>query len=288
MKYLRLLRVHQWVKNSFLFFPIFFAGDFANLSKLLQVGYGFISFCLVASAIYILNDYRDIEADKAHPEKSKRPLASGAIGKPVALVLLFVLIGVGLGSAYWININFLWVTLVYFVLNLGYSLGLKHISILDILIVASGFLLRTIAGGVIAEVPISEWLMIMVFLLAVFLALAKRRDDILLSMESGRTIRKASASYNMEFVNAGLTMLMAVILVSYIMYTISDEVTTRLHTQHLYGTTIFVIAGLMRYMQITIVENKSGSPTRVLYKDRFIQLTLLGWGLTFFLIIYVL
>jgi len=288
MKYLRLLRVHQWVKNSFLFFPIFFAGDFTNVSKLMQVGYGFLSFCLVASAIYILNDYRDIEADKVHPEKSKRPLASGAIGKPVALVLLFILIGVGLGSAYWININFLWVTLVYFVLNLGYSLGLKHISILDILIVASGFLLRTIAGGVIAEVPISEWLMIMVFLLAVFLALAKRRDDILLSMESGKTIRKASASYNMEFVNAGLTMLMAVILVSYIMYTISDEVTTRLHTQHLYGTTIFVIAGLMRYMQITIVENKSGSPTRVLYKDRFIQLTLLGWGLTFFLIIYVL
>jgi decaprenyl-phosphate phosphoribosyltransferase len=274
MNYLRLLRVHQWVKNSFLFFPIFFAGDFNNIPKLILVGYGFIAFCLVASSIYILNDYRDIEADKLHPEKSKRPLASGAVSKPVALLLFFVFIVLGLSIAYSISLNFLWVTLVYFVLNLGYSLGLKHISILDILIVASGFLLRTVAGGVIAEVPISEWLMIMVFLLAVFLALAKRRDDILLSLESGKVIRKASASYNMEFVNAGLTMLMAVILVSYIMYTISDEVTSRLHTEHLYGTTIFVMAGLMRYLQITIVENKSGSPTRVLYKDRFIQLTL--------------
>jgi hypothetical protein len=126
----------------------------------------------------------------------------------------------------------------------------------------------------------------MVFLLAVFLALAKRRDDILLALESGKVMRKASAKYNMEFVNGGLTMLMAVILVSYIMYTISDEVTSRLHTHYLYGTTIFVIAGLMRYMQITVVENKSGSPTKILYTDRFLQITLLGWVLAFFIIIY--
>ena len=124
----------------------------------------------MASSIYVLNDYRDIEADKVHPEKSNRPLASGEVSKGTALALLTVFLVGGLLIAYSISLNFLWITLVYFGINVGYSLGLKHISILDILIVASGFLLRTIAGGVIAEVPISQWLIIMVFLLAVFLA----------------------------------------------------------------------------------------------------------------------
>jgi 4-hydroxybenzoate polyprenyltransferase len=286
MKYLRLVRAHQWIKNSFLFFPLFFAGDLLNIPQLLSVAYGFLAFSLVASSIYILNDYNDIEADRQHPTKSKRPLASGEISKNTGLVIMVITLAAGFFLAYSIDIRFLYVTLIYYVLNLGYSLGLKHISILDILIVASGFLLRTVAGGVIAQVRISEWLMLMVFLLAVFLALAKRRDDILLAQESGKVMRKASAKYNMEFVNGGLTMLMSVILVCYIMYTISDEVTDRLKTHYLYATAIFVIAGLMRYMQITVVENKSGSPTRILYTDRFLQITLLGWIVSFFSIIY--
>jgi 4-hydroxybenzoate polyprenyltransferase len=286
MKYLRLVRAHQWIKNSFLFFPLFFAGDLLNIPQLLSVAYGFLAFSLVASSIYILNDYNDIEADRQHPTKSKRPLASGEISKSTGLVVMVITLAAGFFLAYSIDIRFLYVTLIYYVLNLGYSLGLKHISILDILIVASGFLLRTVAGGVIAQVRISEWLMLMVFLLAVFLALAKRRDDILLAQESGKVMRKASAKYNMEFVNGGLTMLMSVILVCYIMYTISDEVTDRLKTHYLYTTAIFVIAGLMRYMQITVVENKSGSPTRILYTDRFLQITLLGWIVSFFSIIY--
>jgi len=286
MKYLRLVRAHQWIKNSFLFFPLFFAGDLLNIPQLLSVAYGFLAFSLVASSIYILNDYNDIEADRQHPTKSKRPLAAGEISKTTGLVIMVITLAAGFFLAYSIDIRFLYVTLIYYVLNLGYSLGLKHISILDILIVASGFLLRTVAGGVIAQVRISEWLMLMVFLLAVFLALAKRRDDILLAQESGKVMRKASAKYNMEFVNGGLTMLMSVILVCYIMYTISDEVTDRLKTHYLYATAIFVIAGLMRYMQITVVENKSGSPTRILYTDRFLQITLLGWIVSFFSIIY--
>jgi decaprenyl-phosphate phosphoribosyltransferase len=286
MKYLRLVRAHQWIKNSFLFFPLFFAGDLLNIPQLLSVAYGFLAFSLVASSIYILNDYNDIEADRQHPTKSKRPLASGEISKTTGLVIMVITLASGLFLAYSIDIRFLYVTLIYYVLNLGYSLGLKHISILDILIVASGFLLRTVAGGVIAQVRISEWLMLMVFLLAVFLALAKRRDDILLAQESGKVMRKASAKYNMDFVNGGLTMLMSVILVCYIMYTISDEVTDRLKTHYLYATAIFVIAGLMRYMQITVVENKSGSPTKILYTDRFLQITLLGWIVSFFSIIY--
>jgi 4-hydroxybenzoate polyprenyltransferase len=286
MKYLRLVRAHQWIKNSFLFFPLFFAGDLLNIPQLLSVAYGFLAFSLVASSIYILNDYNDIEADRQHPTKSKRPLASGEISKTTGLVIMVITLAAGFFLAYSIDIGFLYVTLIYYVLNLGYSLGLKHISILDILIVASGFLLRTVAGGVIAQVRISEWLMLMVFLLAVFLALAKRRDDILLAQESGKVMRKASAKYNMEFVNGGLTMLMSVILVCYIMYTISDEVTERLKTHYLYATAIFVIAGLMRYMQITVVENRSGSPTRILYTDRFLQITLLGWIVSFFSIIY--
>lgn len=286
MEIIKLLRVKHWIKSSFLFIPVFFAGEIFTTSHFDKLILGFLSFSCVASAIYIINDYKDLEADKKHPEKKNRPLASGAISVRIAIIVFIALIIFGLLTAFFLNKIFFGIVLTYFILNLFYSMGLKKISILDIFIVASGFLFRVLGGGVLAEVHISQWLIIMVFLLAVFLGLAKRRDDILLFVSSGTVMRESSKKYNLDFVNAGLTMLAAVIIVSYLMYSISEEVTQRFNTEYVYGTSIFVIAAMLRYIQIALVENNTGSPTQLLYSDLFLKITLIGWIFSFYIIIY--
>ncbi|WP_143306832.1 decaprenyl-phosphate phosphoribosyltransferase [Chitinophaga vietnamensis] len=287
MKYLKLLRPTHWAKNAFLFIPLFFAGEIFNLHKIAELVLAFIAFSLTASSIYIINDYRDIEADRRHPVKCKRPLASGAVSKTAALIIFALAIIIGLGLSVYIKPKFAFVVLIYFVLNLLYSFGLKNISILDVIILASGFVLRVKAGGVATDVATSEWLMIMVFLLALFMAVAKRRDDVLIKLQSGQEMRKASKGYNLDFMNVMLALVSAVIIVSYLMYTMSPETQQRFHTYRLYYTALFVIGGLLRYLQITYVENNTGSPTKILYKDRFIQLTILLWVLSFYVLIYL-
>lgn len=284
---IKLLRPQQWVKNTFLFVPIFFAGAFFDTSKMILLFFGFVAFSIVSSAVYILNDFKDIEADKLHPVKQFRPLASGAVNPSLALVVMAVLGLGGLAMSYLIDTSFALLLVGYVIMNILYSLGLKNVSIVDILIVATGFVLRTIAGGIIADVPISHWLVIMIFLLSLFLVIAKRREDMLEFVASGKAIRKSIANYNLDFINLTITMLCGVIIVSYIMYTVSPEVNERMHSTNLYMTSVFVISGLLRYLQITLVENRSGSPVRILYTDKFIHFTLAGWILTFFLIIYL-
>jgi decaprenyl-phosphate phosphoribosyltransferase len=173
------------------------------------------------------------------------------------------------------------------VINVCYSLGLKNIPVLDILILAIGFVLRVKAGSVISFIPLSEWIVIMVFLLAVFMAIGKRRDDVLLKMNSGAEMRKSIKGYNLELLNILLALVCAVIVVAYFMYTMSDDVISRLGTYRLYYTCVFVLAGIMRYLQIIYVMADSGSPTKVLYKDRFIQISLLLWMASFIMIIYI-
>ncbi len=187
--------------------------------------------------------------------------------------------------AYFINPNFLCIILIYLTINLGYSLGLKNISILDIMMVASGFLLRTLGGGFIVGVETTNWLLIMVFLGALFIALAKRLDDLLIAEASGNISRKVK-NYNLDFIYSGITMISGVSMVSYIMYTISPDVTGHFG-KHLYFTAIFVVAGILRYLQIALVEKNSGSPTKILLTDRFIISTVLGWILSFYVIIYM-
>lgn len=282
-----LLRVNQWVKNLFVFIPIFFAGDLLKAGKLVDVFFAFFAFCFVASSIYIVNDLQDLEADRQHPEKLKRPLAAGVVKPQAAKVIFVILLIVGLWLSYQTrSLAFSFVLLSYFVLNISYSLGLKRLSIVEILIVSSGFVLRAVGGGIVANVEVSQWMLMMIFLLAIFLALAKRRDDLLVSKNSDRLIRKSIQFYNLEYINALLIMMAGIIIVSYLMYVISPEVINRFHSKYLYITSIFVIAGVMRYLQITLVENKSGSPTRILYYDNFIRVTVLLWITTFYLIIY--
>lgn len=284
---IQLIRIKQWVKNLFLFIPLFFAGDFFSISVLLATTRGFLSFCFVASSIYILNDYMDRESDRAHPKKKMRPIASGAISPGRAFVVASALLSLGMINAYFINVTFFSILAVYVGMNALYTMGLKDVSILDLFIVALGFELRIYAGGAVADVPVSQWLSIMILLLALFLVLAKRRDDLVIAQSGGKQTRKTSASYNLEFVNSCLTIFSAVILVSYIMYTLSPEVKTRTDSEFVFVTAIFVLAGLMRYLQITYVDQNSGEPTNILFKDAFIILSIVGWVLSFYLILYV-
>jgi decaprenyl-phosphate phosphoribosyltransferase len=285
--YLKLLRPKDWAKNLFLFIPIFFSGELFHWDIYPKLIFGFIAFCCAASSIYIINDYRDIEDDKKHPVKSKRPLASGEVSKTLAIIICILLIIAAFVIAYFIREKFLFVLSIYFLINLAYSFGLKNIAILDIIILAIGFVLRIKAGAVIAHIGISEWLNIMVFLLALFMAIGKRRDDVLLKLSYGTDMRKAVKGYNLELLNVVLALICSVIVVAYFMYTMSPEVLKRLGTYRLYYTCLFVLAGIMRYLQIIFVQASSGSPTKILYKDRFIQIILLLWITSFYLIIYM-
>ena len=286
--YIQLIRPKHWAKNLFLFVPPFFAGKFFELDKIGLLTGGFVAFSFLASSIYIINDYRDIEDDKKHPEKRKRPLASGSVNKNVAIILSCVLTIAGAVIAYLLDSSgkFLFIAGLYYLLNLSYSFGLKNIAIVDILILAAGFGLRVKAGAQLAAVSTTEWFIIMTFLLALFLAIAKRRDDVLLKMNTGSDMRKSIRGYSLDFLNTLLGLFCAILIVSYVNYTISPAAFEKFG-HRLYYTALFVIAALMRYLQITFIHNKAGSPTDVLYKDRFIQVTLVLWAASFFVILYL-
>lgn len=286
MKYLQLIRLKHWIKNSFIFLPVFFAGKELSYDIIISLLVGFLSFGLVASSIYILNDLRDIKNDQLHPKKKFRPLAAGVIHPNIAITIAIILMVTGFIIAISFSLKYAFVLTIYFFMNLAYTFGLKKISILDIVIVSIGFVLRIKSGSILTEIPLSQWIIIMVFLLALFMAIAKRRDDIVLKLASGKDLREVSKNYNIQFLDTILSLVSGVIIVSYIMYTIDSEVLRRFGTHRLFYTSLFVIAGLMRYLQIALVENNSGSPTSLLYKDRFIQVCIFLWGLSFYFLIY--
>ncbi|MEL7530150.1 MAG: UbiA prenyltransferase family protein [Bacteroidota bacterium] len=286
-EHLALLRPHQYVKNAFLFLPAFFALKITQWEVLATVSLAVLGFSMLASSVYILNDYRDREDDRKHPRKKHRPLAAGTVSPRTAFLMMGILLLSSLSIFFYLDLQaFCWV-LGYWLMNILYSQGLKHIPILDISIIAMGFVIRVTVGGLVVDphIEISMWIVLMTFLGALFLALAKRRDDVLLA-EEGNKVRKSIDGYNLEFINGAMMIMASVLIVSYISYTISPDVQTKLQTSQLYITVLFVILGVLRYMQITFVEARSGSPTRILLGDRFIQLTLLGWIVAFAVLIY--
>ena len=283
--WMKLLRVQQYVKNGFVFLPLLFAVKITQLPLLMNATAAFVLFCIVSSAVYILNDIKDVEEDRNHPTKRYRPLASGTIATHTALGVSFLFVIVAFAVSFFFNKTFLLILALYIALNISYSFGLKHISILDIVMVSVGFVLRIFAGGAVTEIVPTIWIILMTFLLAVFISLAKRREDVLLASE-GRSTRKNIDGYNTEFINAAMMIMASVIIVSYISYAISPDIQDKFHTKYLYLTVVFVIVGILRYMQITFVENNSGNPTAILYRDRFLQITIGGWLLTFVLMIY--
>jgi 4-hydroxybenzoate polyprenyltransferase len=263
------------------------SGKLFQTDKLLNLFLGFIAVSLVASSVYILNDYKDIESDKLHPEKCKRPLASGSVSVPTAFILFFICLGTGFTIAWLLDLKFLALLVLYFIMNFGYSMGLKNISILDILLISIGFSIRLKIGAVLADLGITEWLNIMVFQLALFLAIAKRADDLYIKKDSGVQIRKSIKGYSLDLLNILLAVVSAVIIITYMLYTISPAIEARLGTYRLYYTSLFLIAGLFRYLQITYVMKESGSPTKILYKDRFMQIVICLWILSFYTILYI-
>jgi 4-hydroxybenzoate polyprenyltransferase len=283
-QYILLLRPHQWIKNGFVFLPLFFGSKLMDIRILVQTAMAFVAFCATASAVYVFNDYLDREDDCKHPLNRLRPLASGAVPPRNALIMMSALAIAGTGTYYILNL--LPLLVLYIALNVLYTLRLKHVPILDVVLVSFGFVIRIFIGSQVSQVSLSVWIVIMTFLLALFLALAKRRNDVLIYLETGEKTRKSVDGYNTEFLNASMVIMASVVIVAYILYTISPDVQAKMRTDKLYLTSFFVVLGILRYMQITIVENDSGGPTRILLQDRFLQLVLLGWLVLFSWILY--
>jgi len=280
------MRPHQYVKNLFIFIPLFFALKITDISLLLNALIAFIAFSLTASAIYTLNDYHDIEEDREHPKKKSRPLASGAISKSQAIIIMSVLFVSGFILMTSLSLKAAGILATYVVLNVAYSFYLKHVAILDVVIIAIGFVLRLFVGSAVTDISLSMWIVIMTFLLALFMALAKRRDDVLIYLDTGKKMRKVIDGYNLQFLDTAMAIMASVVIVAYTIYTTSPEVVARVQSEYLYLTALFVILGIMRYLKIAFVLKDSGSPTKIVLKDRFMQLTLLGWIVSFAWILY--
>ncbi|MBF0203417.1 MAG: UbiA prenyltransferase family protein [Desulfamplus sp.] len=283
---IQLMRPHQYIKNLFIFLPLFFALKITDTELLINATIAFIAFSLAASSMYTLNDYHDIEEDKHHPKKKNRPLASGTISKVQAIAIMTFLSIASFAIIVPLSVKASAIIATYVIINILYSFYLKHVAILDITIIAIGFVLRLFIGSTVTDIPLSMWIVVMTFLLALFMALAKRRDDVLIYLDTGKKIRKVIDGYNLQFLDTAMGIMASVVIVAYTNYTTSAEVVNRVNNQYLYLTALFVILGVMRYLQIAFVFKNSGSPTQIVMTDRFMQLTLVGWGLTFAWILY--
>ncbi|MCD9856351.1 decaprenyl-phosphate phosphoribosyltransferase [Epilithonimonas sp. JDS] len=289
--YLKLIRVEQWVKNLFVFAPLFFSGKITNSYLFYESIFAFLVFSLTASSIYIINDYFDIESDKKHPEKKSRPLASGAVSKRSAEILFVFLVLLSIASIFFGNYIFhtnFWkfgvIIGFYFVMNLLYTFKLKHVAIVDICIIAIGFVLRVLAGGYVTGIIVTNWAILLTFVLALVLAIGKRRGELINAQISGKT-RKALDGYNVQFADIALSISCTLAIICYLMFTLSPEVQARFHPRVFY-TVIFVVFAFLRYLQQTLVYNKTESPTKIVYKDRYIQITIVLWVIVFLLQIY--
>lgn len=287
----RLIRPTHWIKNFFVFMPLFFGGAITDISMLTNAVIAFIAFSFIASAIYCYNDIIDVEDDRRHSVKRHRPIASGAVSVSAAYLIMIVMILISISTAMlagsrWCSLAT--VIAIYFLMEIAYCRILKLYAIVDVIILSAGFVLRILAGSVATGIIPSQWLVLMTFLLTLLLALAKRRDDVLRMNRTGEAPRHNTHRYNMTFINQSITVTASVTLVCYIMYSLSPEVVARTRFEYLYLTTVFVIAGLLRYMQLTAVDQRSGDPTKLLTEDRFLQITIALWALSFLIILYIL
>ena len=288
---IRLIRPHQWIKNLVVLLPVFFGGALLQPEAVYAALVTALSFSFAASSIYCLNDIVDVKDDRRHPVKCHRPMASGAITVVQGYLLMALMFALSMVSTLLLpshQTETASVILFYWLLNIAYCLRLKRYAIIDVCIVAFGFVLRILAGGYATDIRLSRWIVLMTFLLMLFLSFAKRRDDVVRMNETGHAPRQNTIRYNLTFINQSITITASVTLVCYIMYTVSPETIQNFHTNYLYLTSVFVLVGLLRYIQISVVDKKSGDPTKVMLHDRFMQCTVLAFGLAFLFIIYVL
>ena len=275
--YIRLLRPQQWFKNVFVFAGLIFSRHFIYPDSIEKSIYAFLIFSILSSSGYIINDIFDYNEDKAHPVKSKRPIAAGKIARGKAALLAIVLFAVSLVAACLLNIDFFYVCIIYTVLIMVYSLGIKNIVILDVLFVAVGYVLRAIAGAVVIAVDISSWLLICTLLIALFLAISKRRTEIVLLGEEATRHRRILSQYSLGLLNQMIAVVTAACIVAYCLYTLAPETVSKFGTRNLIYTVPFVIYGIFRYLYITYQKLETDIPERALLKDLPLQICLLAW-----------
>jgi 4-hydroxybenzoate polyprenyltransferase len=289
--YIQCLRPKQWVKNLVLLAGLIFS---RNLFEPVMAARGFAAlgiFCLLSGAIYVFNDLRDYDRDKLHPSKRTRPIASGRVSRPEGAVLGLLAAGIGLALAGMINTSFLCVSIAYVVLQIAYSLGLKHMVVLDVLIISLGFVLRAIAGvealkDLDPSVVISPWLLVCTLFLALFLGFSKRRHELNLLEDTASQHRKTLDDYSAEFLDAMIVAVAAATLIAYAIYTIWGETVVKFGTDRLIYTVPFVVYGLFRYMYLVMLKNRGGSPSEVLLSDVPLIVDIVLWIIVAGLLIY--
>ncbi|WP_026293755.1 decaprenyl-phosphate phosphoribosyltransferase [Saccharibacillus kuerlensis] len=267
---LLLLRPKQWTKNLLLFAALLFSYEKISLYTVGETILGFLLFSLVAGCVYILNDTADRERDRSHPVKRNRPIASGRVSPAQALGFGGLLLAVSLTAAFLLNPLFGGLCVIYFGLNVAYSFKLKHVVILDVMTVAAGFVLRAIAGGVLIKVPFTPWFLLCTLLLSLFLAIGKRRHELVLLQNDTGSHRKVLDSYSIVLLDQMNTIVTTAAIISYSLFTFTAD-----RSIHLMWTIPLVIYGMFRYLYLIHMKNKGGSPDKVLFEDKPILITVL-------------
>ncbi len=284
---LQSMRPHQWVKNFFIFAALIFSGHLFNITNLIDTILGFFIFSIVTSSIYIFNDLIDIEKDKLHPEKSLRPLPSGKLSKEYAVISSFLFAVLSLVVSFFLNQYFMIFLLAYIALNVLYTFILKNIVLLDIMAIAAGFVLRIYAGAVLIDVPVSEWLILCTILIALFLGFSKRRAELITLELKANIHRSVLTHYSPQFLDQMIGIVTASTVMSYALYTISEETVLKFGTKNLIYTVPYVLYGIFRYLYLVHKLERGGNPTLTLLKDVPMILNIILWILTVSLIIYM-
>lgn len=287
LDYLRLIRVTQWIKNLFVFVPLLFSLNLFDKNYFLTTLSAFAVFSIASSLIYVINDIIDIEADKSHPTKKNRPLASGTIKVKSAVITAVILAVIVFVLIPMFNIEFGSFVIVFIVLNILYSFWFKHVVILDVFSIAAGFAIRVLAGAVVIAVPVSSWLILTTIFISLFLGVMKRHSELLLvsKYEDPRS-RKVLSEYSLNFADQMATVAAAGVIVCYALYTVSERTVNVFETENLIYTTPFVVYGIFRYMYLEYVSHKGDSTTKTVFTDFQMIVTVLAYIITTVLIIY--
>jgi 4-hydroxybenzoate polyprenyltransferase len=286
--YVRLVRPKQWVKNLFVFAPLIFARELFFVEPLVIAVKGFFAFCCVASAVYVINDIADIEADRAHPEKKFRPLAAGSVSLVGAYVFAGVVLACAALIAVGMDARFLIVLSLYFLMNLAYSFGLKNIVLLDVFIIAAGFMMRVVGGAYAINVETSSWLVLCTLFISLFLGFAKRRTELIQVPDVAFAERKVLRRYQVSFLDNMLTIAAAGTVISYALYTVAPRTLQVFGTDKLIYTTVFVIYGVFRYLYLIHTSGATDKPADVVTSDVPILATTSLWVVSCVLLIYAL
>ncbi len=280
------MRPYQWSKNLFVLVPLLFAKRIMELEALGYSLVAFVVFSFLASGLYIFNDWRDIEEDRAHPYKRNRPLSSGQLPVNIALTASAILVFGALGLASLISIQFLFIAILYFGLTLLYCLTLKRFIILDCIAIASGFVLRVVGGALAISVEATHWLIACAFLLALFLAFSKRRQELLTLSKNAVEHRRVLGEYTVAFLEQVNLIVIGAAIVSYALYTVAPETIEKFGTDALIYGTVFVIYGLLRYLALIDHSENGGDPSKMLFRDKPLLITVAAWAVYNAIVVY--